>query len=425
VIPSTTHQQFSVVGIAPATADRAYLEFACNGAQGVFDVYSDVWSFSAMTPSAYLDGSLTGGFWDGPAHASATRRAAAADYIDGDQVGGFWGGTPHASETFRGYPNLKPMRRVRGRATWPSTTYSLFYGYLDDPLQDYPGFQDAITRVTATDAFKLLNKKLVSLDLPRQRSDVRIDALLDAAGFPTIKRDLAVGVTTCDAVILDGISALQHIQEVAESESGRFFMSAAGDATFVGRHAAYLTTSWAPFGEQEILYKDVQFGGGESLIYNEVQVTRLADGAIMQDEEDATSKAEFMPRTLAFTGQHMDSDNEASDKAKFWLALLKDYHPRIVRMDLEGVHQPNDVWPQALGRELGERLTVRKRPPNAPLIEQESFIEWVEHRVGVGTWDVSIGLTTVGIGFQLYPNGQTFFVLGTSALTTGNGVLVY
>lgn len=431
-LTSTTYARFSVTGTAPASADHVILYVITDAAVGVFEFDVDALQFEqASAPTTYVDGSLPTGYWDGADHASPSHLVTPSAYFDGSLPGGRWSGTAHASTSLFGspyYPNFKPMRRVRGRATWASTTHPLYYGYLDDPVQEYPDFEDAISRVTATDAFKILAKKLVSGNFPIQRADVRIGAMLNAVGFPAAKRDLAVAVSTMDAIILEGVSALQHIQEVAESESGRFFISAAGDATFIDRHAAYLTTSQATFGEQEINYVDVQFGGGESLIYNEVKVTRAADGASTQEHADSASQAEFMPRTLEYSGQHMNSDNEASAKSVHGLALYKDYHPRIVRMDLQGVYQPDLVWPQALGRELGDRLTVRKRPPNAQMIEQESFIEWVEHRVGVGTWDVAIGLTSIGIDFQLYAAGEGFFILGDAVygvLTTGPGRLVY
>lgn len=396
------YARFSFTATAPATAHHARIDLRANGAQGVFDLVIDGVQFE--------------------------QASAVTDYVDGDQDNCRWAGTAHASQSYRGgpyYPNFKPMRRIRGTATWDGDDEPLIYAFLDDPIQDYPGFEDALNRVTATDAFKILNKKLVSGDFPAQRSDERIDAILDAVGWPAAARDLAVGVTTVDAITLDKVSALEHIQQVAESESGRFFMAANGDATFIDRHAAYLTTSQATFGEQEINYVDARLGGGESLIYNEILVQRAAQGTVEQSATDTASADEFMPRTLSRTGQHMDSDNEAKDKADFELALYKAYHPRIVSLQLKGEYQPDDVWPQALGRELGDRLTVRKRPPNAQMIEQESFIEWVEHRIGVGTWDVAVGLTSVGIEYEIYAAGKAIFTVGTSALTSGNGVLVY
>lgn len=402
-LSSTSYSRFSITATCPVGAGMARIRFWTLAPSGVIDFRTDGWMLE--------------------------QSAALNTYCDGTQAGCHWAGTAHASQSFRTapyWPNFKPMRRVRGRDAYAAITYPLYYGFLDDPVQTYPDWgADAIVQVGATDGFKILNKKLVSGDFPAQRSDQRIAAILDEIGWPAAARNLAVGVSTLDSITLDKVSALEHIQQVAESESGRFFMAADGDATFIDRHAAYLTTSQATFGEQEINYVDVTFGGGESLIYNEVTVQRAADGSVEQRETGSGSIAEFMTRTLTYSGQHMDSDNEAYDKAVHELTLRQDYHPRIMSMQLDGTYQPSTVWPQALGRELGDRWTVRKRPPGGGLIEQESFIEWIEHRVGVGSWDSSFGLTSVGIDYKIYASGKTFFVLSTSALTSGNGVLVY
>lgn len=395
----------SMTATAPPNAHHARVALATSSAQGVFALYADGLQFQ--------------------------QGSAATTYVDGTQAGGHWYGTAHASKSYTGspfYPNLKPMRRVRGRSAYNAVTYPMIYAYLDDPVQAYAGFADAILNVSATDGFKILANKLVSGDFPAQRSDVRIAAMLDAAGWSASKRSLATGVSFLDAITLDKVSALDHIQQVADSESGRFFMAADGDATFLDRHTQYLTTSQATFGENEINYVDVIFAGGDQLIYNEILAQRLTAGSEQRTAVDATSQDDYLTRTLSYTGLLIDTDNESEDKADFSLALFKDFHPRIVGLILDGTYQPLSVWPQALGRELGDRLTVRKRPPGGGLlIEQESFIEGIEHTVGVGAWDTVIRLTAVGIGYQIYALGKSFFELGhaTRGLLNGNGVLTY
>lgn len=325
---------------------------------------------------------------------------------------------------------FKPMRRIRCRGTYSATTYPLFLGYIDYPELGYEGPADARTHITATDAFKVLNGKLVSGDFPAQRSDQRIGAILDATGWPAALRSLATGVSTLDPITLDKVSALEHVQQVADSESGRVFIDASGNVKFIDRHAPYLTSSSATFGESEINYVDVQFKGDDSLLFNEILVQRAADGAEQRSAVDATSQAAYFTRTLSFTGLLHNNDNESEDKADFELALRKDWKARIVGMALDGTYQPATVWPQALGRELGDRLTVRKRPPGGgTLIEQESFIEGIEHRVGVGTWDTTIRLSAIGIGYQIYAAGKSYWQVGnatTGTIGTGaTGVLTY
>lgn len=52
--------------------------------------------------------------------------------------------------------HLKPMRRIRVRATYQGTTYPIIDGYIDAIVQEYEGPNNARAVITATDAFKVL-----------------------------------------------------------------------------------------------------------------------------------------------------------------------------------------------------------------------------------------------------------------------------
>lgn len=55
-------------------------------------------------------------------------------------------------------PNVKPMRRVRLRATWNSITYAIYDGYTDKWDQHYDPPREATATLRATDGFKVLAK---------------------------------------------------------------------------------------------------------------------------------------------------------------------------------------------------------------------------------------------------------------------------
>ncbi|HEY7418595.1 MAG TPA: hypothetical protein VH593_25685, partial [Ktedonobacteraceae bacterium] len=57
------------------------------------------------------------------------------------------------------YPNLYPMRRIRVWATWQSTTYYLFDGYIQSFDQEVTGFSEAKTTISATDGFEVLIRR--------------------------------------------------------------------------------------------------------------------------------------------------------------------------------------------------------------------------------------------------------------------------
>ena len=60
------------------------------------------------------------------------------------------------------YAFLRPMRRIRLRATWDGTTYPIFDGYIDFIEQGYNGPHESTATIAATDGFK----RLEAADLP-------------------------------------------------------------------------------------------------------------------------------------------------------------------------------------------------------------------------------------------------------------------
>ena len=60
------------------------------------------------------------------------------------------------------YPNLKPMRRIRLRATWDAVTYPIFDGYLDSIVQEYAGPNESVAVISATDGFKRLESAFLA-----------------------------------------------------------------------------------------------------------------------------------------------------------------------------------------------------------------------------------------------------------------------
>jgi hypothetical protein len=60
------------------------------------------------------------------------------------------------------YAFLKPMRRIRLRATWNAVTYPIFDGYIDFIEQGYIPPHEAVATITATDGFK----RLQGVELP-------------------------------------------------------------------------------------------------------------------------------------------------------------------------------------------------------------------------------------------------------------------
>lgn len=332
------------------------------------------------------------------------------------------------------YPNVKPRRKVRISAVYNAVTYYPWTGFLERMPPDWrrPGYTEV--EAEAQDGFSILSlADLPAGSYPAELTSDRIARVLDAVGWPSgaTHRNLDTGKSTVVAVtIADGeTKALAHLQDVAKSELGLVFIDGQGRFTFHNRQHRFDTasdyTSVATFGDgggTELDWDDVGPDWDLDRVINQWSITPYGGAVIVRS--DATSKAAYGPR-----GQSRElliSDvNEATDQADWLLARTKDVAYRFDRLILRpsaiaaGSLQ-DSLFAQALGREIGDRITVKVRPPGGGYtISQECWIEGVQHKVSDQSWETVFMLDTVdptlqtGAGYWILDD-TTYSVLDTS-----------
>ena len=239
----------------------------------------------------------------------------------------------------------------------------------------------------------------------------RLTRVLDEADWPAADRDLDAGNSNLQFAELDTTS-LQHMQDVELTEAGRLFVSAAGDVTFVERYAvlteAVYSTSQATFGDDgsELRYTDITFDYSDSHIRNEVRVTSPA--LPPQVASDATSQTNYLKR--GYERRVLEtSPSRMTDAANYILGKYKDPFLRVASITIKPPRDPAGLYPQVLGRDLGERVTVKRRPQGVgSVIAQECHIEQISH-------DVDAQAQTWVTGWGLSPaETRTYWLLGNA-----------
>lgn len=345
------------------------------------------------------------------------------------------------------YGNLLPMRRIRIRGAWNGVFYPIFYGYIETWPPSWPHLgYDALVEVQAVDGLKVLAlKKLNALiEWPQEKTDRRVARVLDEVGWtlgeawvldnltftlgtntrlgPYGDRALGFGSSSIQAATPTDEVALDHIRTCEEVENGVFLASADGLATFRGRtwplQAANLV-SLATFGDApgELPYRELIASYDDSHIYNEIRVT--ATGGTLQTANDTTSQGHYYKRTLSHENIPLaGTDYEAKDQADYLLARYKDPTLRFTQMVLKPLRDPDNLWPQVMGREIGDRITVRRRPlGGGSLLEQEVIIQSIEHDIKVEDWTTTWELSPAsGANYPTYwlLEDATYGVLGTT-----------
>lgn len=291
-------------------------------------------------------------------------------------------------------PNVVPNRKIKVEAIWNSTTYPLFTGYIDEWPPEWPLTGDARVTIRATDAFKLFARKKITLWRQQEHTHWRVWALLNAIGWPDgDRRMLYTGTTLIQELQLTRTPILQHLQDIAMSDNGDCYMDADGYVVYRNRHwrltNATSTVSQATFGDivGELPYTNLIPTYDESLLYNDIVLNRL-NGSTPATASDASSQDSYFPLTLERSGYLLASDAELADAASWLLYQYRQPKMRFQSLTMDG--QANDaIWNEAINRTIGDRITARKRPPGGGLLEQDCFIDAVEHRITATAWSTT------------------------------------
>lgn len=318
------------------------------------------------------------------------------------------------------YGNLKALRRFRVRVEYGSTIYTVFSGFclgwpqvydLSDneatvPISLVDGFGLlALATLFETAGFTLDSETLGVLDEDRlgfdgddvladMLSGERIEQILDAVGwFP---QAIDPGLSTVTGDTPTG-SLLSYLQQVARSDDGFFFMAGDGTATFLQRTARQtetrISTSQATFDDDgtDLGYSMLEFQNDLENLYNDVRRTGSSgDEQSVQDDDSIDS---YFRRTHSET-LLVTEDAVAQDLAALFLDRYKEPLQRVPQITVPVGRDPATLFPAVLGRELLDRVTVRRTPQGVGSVNSsENLVERITHRFDTKTWETTFALS--------------------------------
>ena len=308
-----------------------------------------------------------------------------------------------------GVSNLRPMVPCRISATYAGVRWPIFYGFVDEWDPEYSEPAAGSCTVTVSDAFKVLaNNDPLGLVTPvggNELSGARINRILDAAGWPTADRRIDGGDSQLQATTL-AQNILTELKLTADSERGELLVDADGAVLFRERHARMERSAsinvQAVFGDAagELEFSACSQPVNDELIRNAAQVTRV--GGTAQVAGSDASQTQFLKRTFNRTDLIVTTDAEAGEYARWIIRQFADQDKRVeqITLDPDGIDTVSDptadLWPQVVGRQIGDRITVRRRPLGGTMFETECWIEGVSHDIApieTGKWVTKFDLS--------------------------------
>jgi hypothetical protein len=295
-----------------------------------------------------------------------------------------------------GSTEIEPMRMFRLRATWNNVPYNLWRGFADEWALDYNMPAVATTELTGTDGTKVLSNfdSVAGATVGGGESTgARINRILDAAGWPVADRDIDIGRTTVQSTDLSS-NAWIEILLTSDTEIGEVYFDAANRLVFRNRHAilteARSITPQGVFGEGAggLPYDAITISNDDTQVRNIIRISRV--GGTLQVAEDSDSIARYQRKTWGRSDLLMETDAEAANYADYVLSLSRNAELRFDSIRIDPTADPDNLWPQVLGRELGDRITIIFCPPGGgDNIERDVFIRGIHHDITSQTWVTS------------------------------------
>lgn len=335
-----------------------------------------------------------------------------------------------------GVSSIRAMIPLRFRAVFGGTEYGLFAGFADSWQDDGTNYANRYAEVTvsASDGMKILGGvTLAPLDTPAgdgEQSGARIGRILDAAGWFTDHRKISAGDSPVQGTTL-GDTALNLLQLTSDSEIGELYIDGTGSLVFRNRNAVLSedrsNTVQAVFGDApgtvqtagtELAYTQPGRANDDTTLANDIQVT--VAGGTMQEAQDATSIGTYLfPRTWTQDGILLQADSDALNYAKWVLHISSTAEDRFDTLVISPMRDPANLFPQVLGREIGDRIQIWRRPPGMSAISKDCFIRGIQHEIDVpnAKWTTTWTLQSASrYGGFLVLDDPTFGKLNSNAL---------
>jgi hypothetical protein len=338
------------------------------------------------------------------------------------------------------YGKLVPLRKIQIWADieLAGTDYRfyIFSGYITSYDTGFFVGTNETASVTlqCADGFRLLNNVSTGVSpipgaVAGQLSGVRVEDLLDFAGFPGSMRQIEPGDSTMQADPGGQRSILQAIQTIEQSEFGAFYISPIGGAKFLSRTditklADAPARTYSDTGALDtIQYSNLDFAYDDQLILNDVTVTRV--GGTPQIVQDPPSILRYFTKSGQRSDILVQTDQESNDQARTLIAARKNAELRIDSMTLN-LSEADAVARNvaALRADIYTLVNIEKSMPGGSSVVRELFIQGVQHDVTPTTWTTKL-ITAEPIiqGFILDSENQG--ILGLTEPIPNNNALSY
>jgi hypothetical protein len=293
---------------------------------------------------------------------------------------------------------LRDGLQMRIVATWNSTAYPLFYGFLENNYTNQ-GYLPNVT-MTFYDGIGFIADAFAPALATAANSETaanRVGRMLTIAGWPTgAARSLTGSVTMLATVQNRG--CMEAITEAVDAIAGRFYISKSNVATLVPLADKFSRPTQLLFSDSNaantVPYTDLITNPGTKYVVNQAIIMR-GDNNQVTSTFNPSKNAYGVVKKEIFAP--VDTDSNATNLALYESrknALPETY---IERIEFNGlvVAKNGLLYPDFLSTELADQVSVQRTTYDGRSLQWNLVVEGMKHTITQSNWIVSFNTSDI------------------------------
>ena len=308
-------------------------------------------------------------------------------------------------------------------ANYPASAGSLYIGQQGNSSSYFNGTLDEFTAYIDTNfSLAQLRTNLLGIystattRLTGENTGAHIAGVLDNCEWPANDRTIDNGNSTLQSDDYGTSTALEVLQQMADTEQGLLFIGQDGRVVFRERRAVIGAASEATFTDDPasgVRYADLTFSYDETLLYNSVTAGRRNGGQITVSDADSVDR--YLVRTYTQTDLLYDTDTQTRDYAQWIVNRYKDPAVRVERMVLRPERNASSLYPNALDLELGSLITVERTPQGiGDPISRDVLVVGISEELTPDNYELTLSIAEADTSSYWLLGNSVYSVLGTS-----------
>lgn len=293
---------------------------------------------------------------------------------------------------------LRDGLQMRVVATWNSTVYPLFYGFLENNFTNQ-GFLPNVT-MTFYDGIGYIADGFapaLSVAGNSETAASRAGRMLTIAGWPSgAARSLTGSVVMLATVQNRG--CMEAITECVDAIAGRFYISKSNVATLVPLSDKFSRPTQLLFSDSAavntVAYQDLITNPGTKYVVNQAIIMRGDNNQVTSTYNPSVSAYGVVKKEIFAP---VNTTPSATNLALYESRKLATPDTYVERIDFNGlvVAQNGLLYPDFLSTELADQVSVQRTTYDGRPLQWNLVVEGMKHTITQNNWIVSFNTSDI------------------------------